>query len=207
MGGMEATSSRDLSSNSSFCFPGCFVAQEEKVPRDPDLPRPNISLSPSTVAALGSSITIRCWAEGLNNTFHLHKGGEVRASQSAEPDGGTALFRISNMSLDHAGRYRCSYRPLMVFKSSKTSRNVELLMLDANADRPTISLRPSERVDLAANITIRCLFNGRGLKTFYLEKVGSQMPLELETHETMAMFFIMNTCNVLVYRGLDLNHL
>ncbi|XP_054850086.1 leukocyte immunoglobulin-like receptor subfamily A member 2 [Eublepharis macularius] len=138
---------------------------------DPDLPRPNISLSPNAVAVLGSNITIQCWTEGLNNTFSLRKDGEQRASRSAEPEGGRALFRISYVRLDHAGSYSCSYRPPKLFKSSETSRKVELLVLDPSIPRPTISVSPSRLVAHGGQVKISCEIED-GPAKFYLHEAG-----------------------------------
>ncbi|XP_060110970.1 immunoglobulin superfamily member 1-like [Heteronotia binoei] len=94
---------------------------------DPDLPRPNISLSPGKMAFPSSNITIQCWIKGLNNTFYLHNaGGPIT---SVVPARDMAVFHISNVSLDHGGNYSCSYQVQSdFFISSDTSDTMELLV-------------------------------------------------------------------------------
>ncbi|XP_053120286.1 leukocyte immunoglobulin-like receptor subfamily A member 6 [Hemicordylus capensis] len=142
---------------------------------DPDLPRPNISLSSNRVAVLGSNITIQCWAKGPIQRFFLHKLGGQIISLLAQPEGDAAKFTFSNVVLEHAGSYRCSYRPLPEFSivSETSCDDVKLLVLDPSLPRPAISISLNESVALGRQAQFRCEIQD-GPAKFYLHKVGDQ---------------------------------
>lgn len=97
---------------------------------DPDLPRPNISISHSSINVEKSNVTIQCWGKGPSKRFSLHQDGGDRTLRSLNPDGNTATFIISNITQKHGGIYRCSYTPPSGFLiSSEPSDAVELFVL------------------------------------------------------------------------------
>ncbi|XP_053120285.1 leukocyte immunoglobulin-like receptor subfamily A member 4 [Hemicordylus capensis] len=157
----------------------------------PDLARPKISVIPSRMAVLGSSITIQCWVEGPSWSFSLHKTGGKATSQLMKPGGGTARFFISSVSQDDGGSYTCSYRPPTgEFISSETSDVLELFVLDPN--RPTIFLSPTGQITFGENATFHCQTPQKAVR-FYLKKAGDQMSQELmKTNETLAKLTISN---------------
>ncbi|XP_053120288.1 immunoglobulin superfamily member 1-like [Hemicordylus capensis] len=171
-GGLFGCMYRAYSSDFLFSQPS---AAKELLILDPDLPRPNISLSPNRVAVLGSNVTIQCWAKGPIQRFFLHQPGGQITSHSVEPEGDMLNFTISNVVLEHRGSYRCSYRPLSEFLvTSETSYDdVKLFVLDPSLPRPAISISPSGSVALGGQVQFRCEIQD-GPAKFYLHKDGDQ---------------------------------
>ncbi|XP_039374115.1 immunoglobulin superfamily member 1-like [Mauremys reevesii] len=99
----------------------------ELVVRDPSLPRPNISLSPTGVVAPGADVTIWCQGQRRDVRFFLHKAGDLTPQQHMDPAGDGAEFRIPSVGREHGGSYSCSYRPRSEpFISSQLSNIVQL---------------------------------------------------------------------------------
>uniref|UniRef100_A0A8C8SDZ3 Ig-like domain-containing protein n=1 Tax=Pelusios castaneus TaxID=367368 RepID=A0A8C8SDZ3_9SAUR len=146
--------------------------------RNPGLPRPAISLRPSSVPAPGANVTFRCEGPHRDVRFFLHKAGDLNPQEHVDPAGDWAEFRIPGVGRQHGGRYNCSYRPRsQPFVSSEPSDPVELLVADPGLPRPSISLRPTWVTAPGANITIRC----QGLHwdmRFFLHKAGDLNPQE-----------------------------
>uniref|UniRef100_A0A8C8SI88 Ig-like domain-containing protein n=1 Tax=Pelusios castaneus TaxID=367368 RepID=A0A8C8SI88_9SAUR len=142
---------------------------------DPGLPRPAISLRPSSVPAPGANVTFRCEGPHRDVRFFLHKAGDLNPQEHVDPAGDWAEFRIPGVGRQHGGRYNCSYRPRsQPFVSSEPSDPVELLVA---GEGPSISLRPTWVTAPGANITIRC----QGLHwdmRFFLHKAGDLNPQE-----------------------------
>uniref|UniRef100_A0A8C8SM40 Ig-like domain-containing protein n=1 Tax=Pelusios castaneus TaxID=367368 RepID=A0A8C8SM40_9SAUR len=141
---------------------------------DPGLPRPAISLRPSSVPAPGANVTIRCEGPGRAVRFFLHKAGDLNLQEHVDPAGDWTEFRIPDVGRHHGGRYSCSYRPRsQPFVSSEPSDPMELLVADPGLPRPAISLHPSSVPAPGANVTIRC--EGAALRQhvrFFLHKAG-----------------------------------
>uniref|UniRef100_A0A8C8SGI7 Immunoglobulin domain-containing protein n=1 Tax=Pelusios castaneus TaxID=367368 RepID=A0A8C8SGI7_9SAUR len=96
---------------------------------DPGLPRPAISLRPSSVPAPGANVTFRCEGPHRDVRFFLHKAGDLNPQEHVDPAGDWAEFRIPGVGRQHGGRYNCSYRPRsQPFVSSEPSDPVELLV-------------------------------------------------------------------------------
>ncbi|XP_026517319.1 immunoglobulin superfamily member 1-like, partial [Terrapene carolina triunguis] len=101
----------------------------ELVVRDPSLPRPSISLSPTWVTAPGADVTIWCQGPRRDVRFFLHKAGDLNPQQHMDPAGDGAEFRIPTVGRQHGGSYSCSYRPRSEpFVSSQPSDPVELVV-------------------------------------------------------------------------------
>uniref|UniRef100_A0A8C8SKM5 Ig-like domain-containing protein n=1 Tax=Pelusios castaneus TaxID=367368 RepID=A0A8C8SKM5_9SAUR len=142
---------------------------------DPGLPRPAISLRPSSVPVPGANVTIRCEGPGRAVRFFLHKAGDLNPQEHVDPAGNWTEFRIPDVGRQHGGRYSCSYRlRSQPFVSSEPSDPVELLVA---GEGPTISLRPSSVPAPGANVTIRCEGPGRDVR-FFLHKAGDLNPQE-----------------------------
>ncbi|XP_029769020.1 immunoglobulin superfamily member 1-like [Terrapene carolina triunguis] len=123
----------------------------ELVLRDPSLPRPSISLSPTGITAPGADVTIRCQGQRRNVTFFLHKAGDLNPQQHMDPAGDGAEFLIPTVGRQHGGSYSCSYRP---------------------RSEPFVSSQPSDTVQLVvAAVTVRCWGQRRGMR-FVLNKDG-----------------------------------
>ncbi|XP_053121500.1 leukocyte immunoglobulin-like receptor subfamily A member 1 isoform X2 [Hemicordylus capensis] len=141
---------------------------------DPDLPRPNISLSPSRIALLGSNITIHCWVEVLIKTFYLYKTGDWMTLRSVKPDDGVmANFSINRVGSNHGGEYHCIYRPPSEFLISEPSNPMKLLILDPSLPRPAISISSGGSVALRGQVKIQCEIQ-EGPANFILQKAGDQ---------------------------------
>uniref|UniRef100_A0A8C3FXW9 Ig-like domain-containing protein n=1 Tax=Chrysemys picta bellii TaxID=8478 RepID=A0A8C3FXW9_CHRPI len=114
----------------------------ELVLRDPSLPRPSISLSPTGVTAPGADVTIRCQGQRRNVTFFLHKAGDLNPQRHMDPAGDGAEFHIPTVGHQHGGSYSCSYRPQSEpFVSSEPSNPVQLVV--AGEGPSSVSLLPT----------------------------------------------------------------
>ncbi|XP_065427771.1 T-cell-interacting, activating receptor on myeloid cells protein 1-like [Chrysemys picta bellii] len=107
----------------------------ELVVRDPNLPRPSISLSPTGVTSPGADATIQCQGQHQNVTFFLHKAGDLNPQQQMDPAGDRAEFHIPTVGRQHGGNYSCSYRNRSEpFVSSEPSDPVQLVVAAAPLD-------------------------------------------------------------------------
>uniref|UniRef100_A0A8C4Y3L0 Ig-like domain-containing protein n=1 Tax=Gopherus evgoodei TaxID=1825980 RepID=A0A8C4Y3L0_9SAUR len=148
----------------------------ELVVRDPSLPRPNISLSPTGVTAPGADVTIRCQGQCWDVRFFLHKAGDLNPQRHTAPAGAGAEFRIPTVGRQHGGSYSCSYRPRSEpFVSSEPSEIVQLVVLEPSYPKPNISGIPSGGLSLGAAVTIWCRGQHRGVR-FVLNKEGRHYP-------------------------------
>ncbi|XP_043390782.1 immunoglobulin superfamily member 1-like [Chelonia mydas] len=148
----------------------------ELVVRDPSLPRPSISLSPTGVTTPGANVTIRCQGQRRNVRFFLHKAGDLNPPRHMDPAGDGAEFYIPTVGRQHGGSYSCSYRPRSEpFVSSQPSDPVELVVADPSLPRPSISLSPAGVTAPGANVTIRCQGQRRDVR-FFLNKPGDLNP-------------------------------
>ncbi|XP_039366036.1 immunoglobulin superfamily member 1-like [Mauremys reevesii] len=99
----------------------------ELVVRDPGLPRPSISLSPTGVTVPGADVTIRCQGQRRDVRFFLHKAGDRNPQQHMGPAENVAEFHIPSMGRQHGGNYSCSYRLRSEpFVSSLPSNTVDI---------------------------------------------------------------------------------
>ncbi|XP_034613692.1 immunoglobulin superfamily member 1-like [Trachemys scripta elegans] len=144
----------------------------ELVLRDPSLPRPSISLSPTGVTAPGADVTIRCQGQRRDVRFFLHKAGDLNLQRRVASDEDWAEFLITTVGQQQGGSYNCSYRPQSEpFVSSQPSDPVQLVVADPSLPRPSISLSPTGVTAPGADVTIRCQGQRRNV-TFFLHKAG-----------------------------------
>ncbi|XP_077696932.1 alpha-1B-glycoprotein-like [Eretmochelys imbricata] len=140
--------------------------------RDPSLPRPSVSLSPTGVTAPGADVTIRCWGQRQDVRFFLHKAGDLNPPRHMDPAGDGAEFRIPTVGRQHGGSYSCSYRPPSEpFVSSQPSHPVQLVVAETSYPKPSISLSPSGGVSLGGAVAVWCRGQHRGVR-FVLNKEG-----------------------------------
>ncbi|XP_065279187.1 leukocyte immunoglobulin-like receptor subfamily B member 2 [Emys orbicularis] len=101
----------------------------ELVVRDPSLPRPSISLSPTGVTAQGADVTIRCQGQRQDMRFFLNKAGDLNLQRLMDPAGDGDEFHIPTVGRQHGGNYSCSYQlQSEPFVSSQPSDTVELVV-------------------------------------------------------------------------------
>ncbi|KAM7134198.1 immunoglobulin superfamily member 1-like [Macrochelys suwanniensis] len=144
----------------------------ELVVRDPSLPRPSISLSPTGVTTSGADVTIRCQGQRRDVRFFLHKAGDLNPQRHMDPAGDGAEFRIPTVGRQHGGSYSCSYRPRSEpFVSSQPSDPVQLVVTEPTLPKPSVSVRPSQGVAPGGAATIRCRARPQNA-TFLLYKDG-----------------------------------
>ncbi|XP_039374582.1 leukocyte immunoglobulin-like receptor subfamily B member 5 [Mauremys reevesii] len=130
-GGSHSCSYRSRSEPFNVSYPSDPV---ELVVRDPSLPRPSISLSPTGVTAPGADVTIWCQGQHRDMRFFLHKAGDLNPQRHMDPAGDGAEFRIPSVGRQHGGNYSCSYRPQSEpFISSEPSDPVQLVVADAGS--------------------------------------------------------------------------
>ncbi|KAL8176758.1 UNVERIFIED_CONTAM: hypothetical protein K2H54_038327 [Gekko kuhli] len=132
---------------------------------DPNLPRPNIALSPSRMAVPGSNVIIQCWPRDQNGDIYLQKTGARLKPQAMEANGNTSVFHIKDVSPSDGGNYNCWYR--RQFLVSHPSVTEELWVLDTNLPKPSITLTPAV-VSLGGKATIKCQSDS-WVYNFYLQ--------------------------------------
>ncbi|XP_044844535.1 immunoglobulin superfamily member 1-like [Mauremys mutica] len=148
----------------------------ELVVRDPSLPGPSISLSPTGVVASGADVTIRCQGQRRDVRFFVHKAEDRNPQQNMDPAGDGAEFHMPSVGRQHGGSYSCSYRrPSEPFVSSQPSDTVELVVVDPSLPRPNITLSPTGVTPTEADVTIRCQGQRRDVR-FFLHKAGDLNP-------------------------------
>nr|XP_032653214.1 immunoglobulin superfamily member 1-like [Chelonoidis abingdonii] len=148
----------------------------ELVVRDPSLPRPNISLSPTGVTAPGANVTIWCQGPRRDMRFFLHKAGDLNLQRQMDPAGDVAEFLIPTVGQQHRGSYSCSYRPQSEpFVSSQPSDTVQLVVAEPSYPKPSIFLSPSGGVSLGEAVAIWCKGQHQGVR-FVLNKEGRHFP-------------------------------
>ncbi|XP_074794140.1 osteoclast-associated immunoglobulin-like receptor [Natator depressus] len=119
--------------------------------RDPSLPRPSISLSPTWVTAPGANVTIRCQGQRRDVRFFLHKAGDRDPPRHVDPAGDGAEFHIPTVGRQDGGNYSCSYRPRSEpFVSSQPSDPVQLVV----AGRPDFTNANIARLALGAVVLL-----------------------------------------------------
>ncbi|XP_044845134.1 immunoglobulin superfamily member 1-like [Mauremys mutica] len=149
----------------------------ELVVRDPSLPRPSISLSPTGVTAPGADVTIRCQGQRRDVRFFLHKAGDLNPQRHMDPAGAGAEFRIPSVGRQHGGNYSCSYRPQsQPFVSSQPSDPVQLVVAEGSYPKPSISVSPGGVIPMGGNITIRCRHQHLGMRILlYKDGAGNYL--------------------------------
>ncbi|KAG6925909.1 immunoglobulin superfamily member 1 [Chelydra serpentina] len=118
----------------------------ELVVRDPSLPRPSISLSPTWVTAPGADVTIQCQGQRRDVRFFLHEARDLNPQRHMDPAGAGAEFHIPTVGRQHGGSYSCSYRPRSEpFVSSQPSDPVQLVVAgEGPGSASLLPARPSE---------------------------------------------------------------
>ncbi|XP_044844165.1 immunoglobulin superfamily member 1-like [Mauremys mutica] len=152
LGGSYSCSYHSKSEPFNVSYPSDPV---ELVVRDPSLPRPSISLSPTGVTAPGTDVTIQCHGQRRDVRFFLHKVGDLNPQRHMDPAGDMAEFRIPTVSRQHEGNYSCSYRPRSEpFVSSQPSDTVQLVVAAAPPRCPDFTHANIARLGLGAVVLL-----------------------------------------------------
>ncbi|NWJ11703.1 IGSF1 protein, partial [Crypturellus undulatus] len=140
------------------------------------VPRPFLSLHPSTEVALGHTVTLWCRVPRSGVWVVIFKEGDGRYQWQQEEVAGAAEVSLQVTTRSVAGRYRCGYEIPASSRYSPSSNPVELVVLDPRFPPPAMSLRPSTRVRTGTNVTIHC--HSTHGATFLLHKASGSVPIQ-----------------------------
>ncbi|XP_075393944.1 leukocyte immunoglobulin-like receptor subfamily A member 5 [Tenrec ecaudatus] len=119
------------------------------------VPRPTIWAEPGSTVMRGRTVTIWCQGSLEAMEYHLHKEGtpEIWDKQQPLEPSSKAKFCIQQMTVDYAGRYRCSY----VSNTGMSALSYPLdLVLTGVYDSPTLSALPSTGVTSGGSVMLQC---------------------------------------------------
>ncbi|XP_047428291.1 deleted in malignant brain tumors 1 protein-like [Mugil cephalus] len=151
----------------------CGHSEDAGVVCSVSLPKPIISMNPSSDVTFGQRVSFTCsvTAELSGGTFILQKtSGSFRKTET--PGSNSATFSISEVDFDHDGRYQCQYEKSISSRtfSSSPSDSVRL-SVTVTFPKPTISMTPSSEVTWGQDVAIACSISTQVLGgTFILMK-------------------------------------
>ncbi|XP_039374114.1 leukocyte immunoglobulin-like receptor subfamily A member 2, partial [Mauremys reevesii] len=170
---------------------GCWLAGRSRVWGGQEFLKPTLWVSPSTVVALGGSVTIHCEGRFPGMEFVLRKAGYPNLQVQTVPNGTVAEFPIANVSQEYGGSYTCHYRSIMQQnRSSYPSDPVEIIVGEPSYLKPTISRIPSEGVSLGGSVSIWCKGKHQFMR-FVLNKDGRHFQ-PVDSRGAEAVFSISN---------------
>uniref|UniRef100_A0A8C3HVB8 Ig-like domain-containing protein n=1 Tax=Chrysemys picta bellii TaxID=8478 RepID=A0A8C3HVB8_CHRPI len=141
-----------------------------------EYPKPPIWVSPSTVVAIGGSVTIRCKGRYGSMKFFLHKAGHLNPQVQSEPNGTVAEFPIPSVSREDGGNYTCDYRPITAQnRSSYPSDPIEIIVGGEGEGRLSVPAPSPTPISLGGAVTVRCRGQRRGVR-FMLNKERRHFP-------------------------------
>ncbi|XP_052026419.1 V-set and transmembrane domain-containing protein 1-like isoform X3 [Apodemus sylvaticus] len=91
-----------------------------------ELPRPSISAWPSSVVKCKSNVTLRCRTHFQNVTVTLGRLHNSQYQLQTSSLGKEAEFHLTNLQLEDAGGYFCTYRTAFSHSWSGQSRHLQL---------------------------------------------------------------------------------
>ncbi|XP_075393941.1 LOW QUALITY PROTEIN: leukocyte immunoglobulin-like receptor subfamily A member 6 [Tenrec ecaudatus] len=117
--------------------------------------KPTIWAEPGSIVMFGRSVTIWCQGSLEAMEYHLHREVIQVPWDKVVPLElrSKAKFSISKMTMDYAGRYRCSY--LSHTGMSALSDPLDMVMTGVYKP-PTLSALPSPVVTTGGNVTLQC---------------------------------------------------
>ncbi|XP_068953380.1 platelet glycoprotein VI-like [Petaurus breviceps papuanus] len=146
-----------------LCLRFCVVQALEKFY---DLPAPRFEVEPNYPVPLGRTLILRCLGAYDSFNYRLYKEaveGPLTINDSCW-ESMSPVFHYPNVSLEHAGRFRCLY----LFHSfwSKLSEPLDVQVADLY-EKPFLWATPGLSVPLGETVTFRCNSNV-GLDRFVL---------------------------------------
>ncbi|XP_052026411.1 V-set and transmembrane domain-containing protein 1-like isoform X2 [Apodemus sylvaticus] len=121
-----------------------------------ELPRPSISAWPSSVVKCKSNVTLRCRTHFQNVTVTLGRLHNSQYQLQTSSLGKEAEFHLTNLQLEDAGGYFCTYRTAFSHSWSGQSRHLQLAVTDGVGGGGGNCHRPSDS-KLILLTTFRCL--------------------------------------------------
>uniref|UniRef100_A0A803YFD7 Immunoglobulin domain-containing protein n=2 Tax=Meleagris gallopavo TaxID=9103 RepID=A0A803YFD7_MELGA len=144
--------------------------------RAQQLPPPSLSLHPSQGIEVGDNVTLRCHLPRPAAWVQLCQEGGFTPCMKKYDVQDMAVFSFAVTKWVHTGTYRCQYRASEPAETSEKSDPVELVVTDHCFSPPGISVSPTGRVGMGANITIRCRNSYQGAT--FLHKDGHSAPIQ-----------------------------
>ncbi|XP_077171589.1 immunoglobulin superfamily member 1-like [Paroedura picta] len=154
-------------------FMGCWMAGQSWTVAGQDYRKPSVSVRPEMVT-LGDDVTVHCRDASRPDTkFSLYKkSSSLTLLRSQVARGYEAEFTIYSTGISDAGVYRCLY----CFNTSSGERcsdysdEVRINIADSSIPKPSIEVKPGQRIALHSSITIECHGQANGLNYLLRER-------------------------------------
>ncbi|XP_062992957.1 immunoglobulin superfamily member 1-like [Elgaria multicarinata webbii] len=162
--------------------------------REQFYPKPNVSVSPSQVVAVGENLTILCKNEYYQESeFYLIKEGNLDVLQKKRPSWNLAVFPITNAKASDGGIYWCYYGFISIsdHRYSYFSERVYINITDPALNKPSIKVRQKGPHALGAKVKMLCQGPEKGLN-FYLYKSMELIPSQTAKLEKNITTFTIN---------------
>ncbi|XP_012588999.1 PREDICTED: V-set and transmembrane domain-containing protein 1 [Condylura cristata] len=124
-------------------------------PRNELLPRPFLSILPSSVVERGSNVTLTCQSHFQNVTFALAKLQDPRYKHEQRSAGNYTEFVLTHLQPKDAGTYFCAYRTMSSQEWSEESGGLWLEVADDRKGHAAPSAKSGTGITFV--ITFSCL--------------------------------------------------
>ncbi|KAM8791821.1 LOW QUALITY PROTEIN: T-cell-interacting, activating receptor on myeloid cells protein 1-like [Rhynchonycteris naso] len=177
-------------------FAGLSVGQGD-TRRDEPLPRPFISVWPSSVVSAQSNVTLRCSAPTREVNFVLRKKQIIAESlpslNSAE---GLAEFHLTDLQNSNSGEI-CEYYRRGSPRIRSPPSDVLLLLVTGHAQKPSLLVHQQGKVTAGDNVTLQCQRrNVMQFDMFALLKKGTATPVQVQRHTGKEIDFSLRRVTV-----------
>ncbi|XP_018553910.1 uncharacterized protein LOC108898506 isoform X2 [Lates calcarifer] len=133
----------------------CKHGEDASVICSVSLPKPSISMNPTSKVTWGQNVVISCSnsAELKGGTFVLRKtSGSFRQTKTSSSN--PAAFSIQKVDFDDEGSYQCQSISGQTFTSSLT--DIVNLTVTVSFPKPSISMNPADEVTWGQDVSITC---------------------------------------------------